>query len=171
MTGDGAVYLTGKGALHAFDSADGKVRWKAAIEGRLRLRSRPTVTGGNIYIEDRGGFLHAFASGTGKSWKQQLATTEDAREFVDLYGMSPLAVTGLVVVYDHGGHLLALDQGTGELTGGRAWKAVFEPAAGACPEGLAHRPEPQRPLLPGRLGQVPPRGVDRLDRQLCHGRR
>ncbi|MBG0829202.1 PQQ-binding-like beta-propeller repeat protein [Planomonospora sp. ID67723] len=128
--GDGAVYTVGDGRIHALAAAGGEVRWSTAVGGTPRLKALPTVAGQSLYLEDREGFLHCFDARTGKrAWKQAVSTTGEARDGLGLYGLLPLTVAGLVVVHDHGGSLLALDQGTGRVF----WRVSAEDPLGRPP--------------------------------------
>jgi len=93
-------------------------------EGMLGLRQKPALDGGNIYVVDDGGRVHAVDSRTGRSlWRTSVVSSESRRSWkfwkkqaraTGLTG-GPAAANGLVVVGGRNGEVVALEAGSGQI--------------------------------------------------------
>lgn len=81
---DGSLVFFGSddGTLYAVDINDGKLRWKASMEGALM--SSPSVSGGKVYIGSTGEWYRAFNAADGKiAWEKSLGANIAASQAVD----------------------------------------------------------------------------------------
>ena len=105
------------GTLRALDLGNGSLAWTARMNAAVNLVSAPAATGDAVYALDFRGQLYRFDPATGaRDWDFAL------NELVLRSG--PVVVGDHVVFGTTGGHLAAIEAGSGDLV----WQA--EPASG-----------------------------------------